>query len=497
MKKTVLYLLVTLSGFAACQPKETSVEDDSGTPTPTPDGGGGHVDVHPDSGTANLPKPVLCPEANPFSPKNPNSVVVSETVLSADTTWTADKVYLVGDDFKVRGHKLTVEAGTTICLYQKGKIIVGEGVDPGEIHLNGTAEKPIVVTAPPSASDPSKPDVFHRGIKLDTYLGSNVSHVNIWFSGPGGGSGSWAFELTDTARGTPDPKKPLLVDHVTVGAVQSRGIRIGTELGIADGSKLRFTGFADGLAASPAPDAVAEVEIAATKSFAKAFDYAGAPIPDAAKHLNLRVASSEGKISANTELVGVGLPYLYANKSVLQVQGPQNDPVGVTLTIREGVTLMLDGAIVVGATSGTAQGNLVVAGTKEKPVTFTSTKAQPASGDWEGFYFVGGQFDPAKTKIEHAKVLYAGVDGSNGQQVNRHVGRCGANFVGAMMIANGALTGYDGPQLANVHVAHSKSHGIVSDANTTGGHLKTSYAKPDVTFEDIAGKALDNNGTCN
>lgn len=500
LKRTVLgaSIVVGLAALAACASKNDAAAD--GEPnSSTPEGGAGDDAGPGDDGgaTVELPKPVLCPESNPFSPKNPNSVRVDDTVLKEDTTWTADKVYLVGDDFKIEGHTLTVEAGTTICLYQRGKIYVGQGIDPGEIHLNGTAEKPIVITAPPSASDPTKPDVFHRGIQFDTYQGSTLSHVNIWYGGPGGGSASWAFELTNTAHGTPDAKKPLLVDHLVVGAVQSKGIRVGTELGIADGSAIQFTGFVTPESNGPALDATAEIEIMGSKAFAKAFTWAGASIPDAAKHVKLHIASSEGKVTASTELVDFGLPYLWKNHLIMQVAGAQDDPVGPTLTIGEGVTLKMDGVLIVGGTSGTANGNLVVAGTAAKPVVFTSTAEAPSSGDWEGFYFVGSHYDPAKSRIEHAQILYAGVDPTNGQQINQHVGRCGKNFVGAVMIAGTGGVPYDGPPISNTKIAHSKSDGIVSDANDSGGYLKTSYAKPDVTFEDIAGKTLDDNGPCN
>ena len=494
-------VVVGVAGLVACG-SSSKDSNPAGPTTPIPaDGGtvpgeGGGGDGGADGATADLPKPVFCPEANPFSPKNPNSVVISDVVLQADTTWTADKVYLIGDDFKVEHHTLTVEAGTTICLYQKGKIFVGEGIDPGEIHLNGTADKPIVITAPPSAMDPTKPDVFHGGIKFDTYEGSTLSYVNIWYGGPGGGGASWAFELSDTAHGTPDTKKPLLVDHLTVGAVQSKGFRVGTELGVADGSAIRFTGFVTPDASGPALDATAEIEIAATKSIAKAITLTGAPIPDGAKHVNLFTLAADGMVSVDTDLVDFGLPYLYKNHLILQIAGPQNDPVGATLTIHEGVTLNMDGALIVGGTSGTAEGNLIIAGTTAKPVILSSAKDTPASGDWEGLYFVGGQYDPAKSKIDNAQILYAGVDASDPLQVNHHVGRCGAFIVGALMIDGTTTAPYVGLSISNTKIAHSKSDGIASAGSMTGG-LSTSYAKADITFDDIAGKTLADNGTCN
>ncbi len=490
--------LLTIGGLGtvACSPSNTDADDG---PLPSTDdaGGGSDSGSTTDGGHVEVPEPVFCPETNPFSPKNPSSVVVSDVVLQQDETWTADKVYLIGDDFKIENHTLTVEAGTTICLYQKGKIYVGQGIDPGEIHLNGTKDKPIVITVPPKADDPTKPDVFHRGIQFDTYLGSKLSYVNIWYGGPGGGSASPAFEITNTAHGTPDVKKPLLVDHLVVGAVQSKGIRIGTDLGIAEGSAIQFTGFGPRDGTSPALDAVAEIDLGASKSVAAAWNMAGATIPDEARHVNLKNRQTEGKIQVDTDLVDFGLPYLWKNHLVMQVAGMQDDPIGPTFTIHEGVTLHMDGVLIIGGTSGTANGNLVIAGTAAKPVTLTSTSATPASGDWEGLYFVTDHYDRTKTKIDHAEILYAGVDPSNGQQINNHVGRCGANFVGAIMITGSGGTQFDGPMIRNTKIAHSKSDGIVSDANTSNGFCKTDYGAASLNnaFEDIAGQQL-RNGTC-
>lgn len=447
-------------------------------------------------GGGDLPTPVLCPEPNPFSPQNENSVVIGDVVIAEDTTWTADKVYLVGEDFKVKNATLTVEAGTTICLFQTGRIIVGEGIEPGEIHLDGTPENPIVITAPPSASDPTRPDVFHRGIVFDTYLGSTISNVHVWYGGRGGGSAAWAFELTNESRGN-DPAVPLLVDGLVVGEVQSKGVKIGPEVGLAEGSSIRFGGFADPGDDAPALDAVAEISIMASASFAAAFDSSGASIPEAARHIDLRTPGADGRIDTDVEVFDVdGIPYRYRNQLQMVVAGLQNDEEGATLTIHDGVTLAMDGVLSIGGVSGTAMGNLVIAGTAERPVTITSTSATPAAGDWEGIYFVGAQFDPARSRIEHARILHGGVDGSNGQQINQHVGRCGDNFVGAIMIGGSGGLPYEGPAISNTTIAHSASHGIVSDANDSGGYLSTDYDAPDLTFEDIAGSPLDHNGPC-
>jgi hypothetical protein len=258
---------------------------------------------------------------------------------------------------------------------------------------------------------------------------------------------------------------------------------------------VRFTGFVPVNSQSPALDAVAEVDIRAAKSFNEAFDYAGAPIPDGAKHVSLD-ANADETLDSDAELTSIGLPYLYKNHQYLQINGPQ-DGAGVTLTIDEGVTLEMSGALIVGTLSGTAQGDLIVKGTAAKPVVFTSTEDKPAAGDWEGIYFVGGQYDPKKSAIDHAQVLYAGVDTSDPLQVAHHLGRCDAFVTASIMITGTSTTAaYDGPAITNTLVAHSASDGIASDGTTGGGHLSNDYSKGGNTFMDIANKNLEI-GTCN
>jgi hypothetical protein len=511
-------LLVIAGSYLGCNSEKepndqppTNNNVDSGTSGTTDSGAtdSGTNDAGDAGQVVELPKPTLCPETDFVTPKLPNSVVIGDVVIKEDTTWTADKIYVVYQDFKVKNHKLTVQPGTTICLAQEGKIIVGEGIEPGEIHLDGTADKPIVITSLPSASDATKPARYNKGLQMDTYLGSTLSHVNIWFSGPGGGGASYAFELTSTAHGTPDAKKGLLVDHLTVGAVQARGIKVGTENGIADGSAIQFTGYDEPFSTSPAPDHAFDVNLAAIASVAKAINITGAKIPDVAKHVNTYTSSSEGKLGSTADerrsfdVVDFGLPYEYTRTSILQIQGPQNDPTGSILTFHEGVTWRHSGVIIVGATSGTAQGNLVVQGTAAKPVTFTSAEAVPAKGDWYGFYFVMDQLDLTKTRMDQAEILFAGVDDSNPLNVSYFVNRCGdaANYTGPIMITP-KLANYEGPKLSNLHISHSASYGIVSGASSAtpgpAAQMTTNYkdAALNIKIDDTTKSAFDKTGAC-
>ncbi|HEY5372662.1 MAG TPA: hypothetical protein VIK01_03210 [Polyangiaceae bacterium] len=419
------------------------------------------------------PKAVFCPEPDPISPKNANSVSVQDVVLMADAHWTADKVYLIGDDFKIEHHTLTVDAGTTICEFNGGKIYVGQGIDPGEIHLNGTADKHITITGFASADDASKLDAPIGGIQFDTYEGSVLSYLDVWYGGPGGGGASWAFELTDTAQGN-DKLTPLLVDHLTIGEVQSRGFRVGTPNGVAPKSSITFTGFAPHADSDPDFQYTANLNFYAEKSVASALTMYKDNIPAAVQRVQLQTAPEPLYLRTDIELTDIGLPYWYKDGSLL-ISGPEDGTIA-TLTIDAGVTLHMGKQLQVGDQH---EGNLVIAGTAAKPVTLTSAEEIPGPGDWEGIYFIGHFYDPTKSKISYLNLEYAGLD--LGSTSGLHVGRCGDGFGGAIQISSsdpGGTGTYDGPSITHTHISHSQTYGIAADAGiapAVSGTLSNDY----------------------
>jgi hypothetical protein len=77
----------------------------------------------------------------------PTMTVNVEPVIMANTTWTADKVYVLGAGVKtfVKGDAtLTIEAGTTICGNDNSALVITRGA---KINATGTADKPIVFTS--------------------------------------------------------------------------------------------------------------------------------------------------------------------------------------------------------------------------------------------------------------------------------------------------------------------------------------------------------------
>ena len=425
--------------------------------------------------SGGTPTPIFCPVADPFAPNLPaNAVLVQDAVLPADAHWTKDKVYLVGQHLEITKHKLTIDAGTIVCLYQQGAISVGE-IDPGEIHFNGTPSEHVVITTTADANDPKKPAAFHGGVSLNNWNGSSLSYLDIWYGGPGGGSGAFAFSLPGTSgNGT---NKGFLVDHLTLGMLQTRGLEIGTQNGIDAASNIHITGYAPVDPNGPALYEVVNAEVRALTNLTSTnLVIDAANVPAASRWIKIETNVTPGEIDRNAELHDLGVPYQYLGAlSVVDVSGGTTP----TWTIHEGVTLQLDTGISTGYFPASAKGNLVVLGTPQKPVIFTSNAATPAAGDWYGLTFGDGLFDAGITKLDNLHILYAG--NANGV----YASRCGEQVHGVITI--GGSGSYAGPAISNTLIAHSPTNGIVSSANQNGAKLTTDYAADaSITFMDIA-----------
>jgi len=89
------------------------------------------------------------PEVKP----DPEPIPVGERVevtakITADTTWTANNVYVLKDHIFVESGTLTIEAGTRIEGTGRSSLVVTTG---GKLNAVGTKDKPIVFTAPTDA----------------------------------------------------------------------------------------------------------------------------------------------------------------------------------------------------------------------------------------------------------------------------------------------------------------------------------------------------------
>ncbi len=81
---------------------------------------------------------------NPAPEPEDREVVEVPPEISADTTWTADKVYLIKQNTFVSGGTLTIEPGTVVTGEGSSALVISRDA---KINAVGTAERPIVMTS--------------------------------------------------------------------------------------------------------------------------------------------------------------------------------------------------------------------------------------------------------------------------------------------------------------------------------------------------------------
>lgn len=163
-----------------------------------------------------------------------------------------------------------------------------------------------------------------------------------------------------------------------------------------------------------------------------------------------------------------------------------------TLTIEAGVLVQFEEGTSLVIGNGEA-GQLVVLGTEEDPVVFTSEKAIPQPGDWAGLVFG----DAGDGDLSHLHVMYGGASAGMGteaciQVVAEHdkpvfdhvsVTRCADDG-----IFLGALAGF-GAGSTSLHLAHNGGHPVAFDAPEFVGTMP-----PNSTFEENAHETIHING---
>jgi len=128
---------------------------------------------------------------------------------------------------------------------------------------------------------------------------------------------------------------------------------------------------------------------------------------------------------------------------------------GVTMTIEEGAKI----AFGTDAYLWVEYGKLIVKGTADAPVTFTSANKSPAAGDWVGIGFQ--EKTMAGTSLDHLIVEYAGSKSSNG--------------VGGIQLEDMRQGGRI--SITNTIVRNSAQFGLVSGDNTMFGKFENNTFK--------------------
>jgi len=159
----------------------------------------------------------------------------------------------------------------------------------------------------------------------------------------------------------------------------------------------------------------------------------------------IMIADTAGQVTTSQTLRDRGVPYRVgaAANAQLDVVAPTGVAV---LTIEPGVTLKFQpgGRLRIDTTTGgtaAAKGALVAVGTVARPIVFTSVAATPAAGDWIGIWFSGAT-DPA-SRIQHARVEFAGGTTVTGSNSCPYPGRLGENYAAIRIFGTPApLTQY-------------------------------------------------------
>lgn len=459
---------------AACS---TPAKNDPDGGTASGQDGGGSV-AGQDAGTASGAH--LCPGIDDPSVGGPNAVYVAAdpgteaaahmTGSAIDKDWTLDpsRVYVVGQAVTVEGATLTVPAGTALCLTGQGSLSVGP-TSAGAIKVLGTAERHVVITG--FAYD-GEPD-FHQGLKLgQNAKGSEIHWLDIWYGGRGGGSAAYAFDLHDFVEdGDPLP----VLDHLTVGELQSKGVALRSRHGVDPSSHLEILGYAPPVSSPPPTyEALLLHYGAATDLDASNTVVAAQRIPQASRFVRLDVPS--GILSRDAALNDLGLPF-QAVKAVISG--------GAKWTINAGVTVQFSEGIVVGDAPANSAGDLVVAGTAERRVVLTAQGAAPAAGDWCGVFFNEGLFDPAVSSLSHVDLLFGGGDCS------RNVASCGTQKRGTITIDGAGQ--FAGPAMSSVAIDDSAAAGVAARSAQVVGdeYLTTDYTSAVTCGSRVAGSCLD------
>src|SRR5579883_33866 len=144
---------------------------------------------------------------------------------------------------------------------------------------------------------------------------------------------------------------------------------------------------------------------------------------------------------------------------------------GVTLTVQPGVTVLGNSG-----TSLTVSGKLQAAGTATQPITFTSSRATPAAGDWVGV-LVYGTLALTDTTVGYAGASYISSCGgiyNDGGSVsltgvtlhdNGNVGLCHSG--GTTVLSGSTISGYAGSRGGNGYGIFAAAGGSLSVASST------------------------------
>jgi hypothetical protein len=322
--------------------------------------------------------------------------------ITASTTWTADKVYILTGDINVDNNSvLTIQPGTVIKFNAGASLTIGY-TSNATIIANGTASNPITFTSTallPAAG-------AWEGLYFDSHTlnNSSLSYCLIQYAGSNSSYGAVNIDGCD-----------LALDHVTISNSGSYGI---------------WTNYVN--------------------NYGGFMTFTNSTINQTAKYgivINAQKAGTIGTGNVLTNVPGIlitgdfrstsaqtwknlNVPYVITNE--VDIDG--------TLTIEPGTTFRFDasGWLSIGYYTATT---FIADGTSSLPILFSTTSTSPIAGAWRGITFYGNT--QPNSKMNYCTIDYAG-----------------SNNYGALHLVDDASINF-----TNNTVRNSSSYGILVDAN--------------------------------
>lgn len=434
MKLTSLCVtFATLGSFAAVVACETDSSPNQNPPSGSTgfDAGGGI-----DSGLGGGDAGEVISQCEPPT----GTPIQHDKTIEADETWAAGVHEVIFDVAVRKGATLTLAPCAVVRVVADRGISIGtadEG-DGGKLVAHGDATHPITIEG--------KDGARWNDVLVSAKGQADLAYVTF---DSGGGTSSRAGASLHLYGDQLQPIQPLAkVDHVTIRGSGKYGMVLEGRASFADGSQ--------NLVVSGSGDMALRVNAPALGTIPT-----GTFTGNTVDAIRLFGSGSYERVDADVTLHDRGVPYVVGGDgefSELFVQG--KDGTAPVLTIEAGVVLKFgkgSGGVFVETTQSDtpARAALRVLGTAAKPVVFTSNEATPAAGDWVGIFFNG--IPNAQTKIDYARVEYAGADS---QRTGFSCGTPGAPSAGANEAAIAIFGQPSSAFVTNTVITNSAVNGI-------------------------------------
>jgi hypothetical protein len=379
------------------------------------------------------------PTGGTFTGNGYNAIVVFGGVLRTQTWPNLGIPYdFLGPEVSITGNPstpttLTISAGTVLRFDSRVIFDVGARYPAAPVTLivNGTEEAPVRFT---SRSNTPRPGDW-GGVNLGSITSNTrISHAIIEYAGDssfGGAGGNLNLSASPYCTNCPT------LEHVLLRKSSAHGMTLhsGSLASGSTGVTIRDNGrYAIAASANSVGNLPAGIILTVSGNS-----------PDA--------VLVGGEVTRSQTWPNLGIPYdIFGRLSVTSRDFTSTLP-PTTLTLSAGSVLRFGPqvSLEVGSQYGSDKADLIVDGTAEAPVRFTSASSTPRPGDWGGVNL--GITITSNTRISHAIIEYAGKPSFSDNKGNLNV--------------LGSLYCTDCPTLKHVLLHKSSAQGMT----LTSGHL--------------------------